>query len=412
MFEYYEKGKTLVPIHIWLDSFEELEPTGCLEQAVNLASLPFAFHHIALMPDTHRGVGMPIGGIIACKDTIIPNAVGVDIGCGMAFVQTNVPATVLRDTITGSGPLLKCIIGDFLRSIPVGRMTFKKPQQSYVLENAECVSSPHIHDEALLKAVEKSRLEVGTLGGGNHFIEIQEDENGFACLMLHTGSRVLGNMICNHFDDIASEFDVKYFPEIPQELNLPFLPVSSEEGQRYLKWMQLAMDYAYENRAVILENIKKIFADKVAKYTDISIEFSNEINCHHNYASLERHYGEDVWVHRKGAINAADGKLGIIPGAMGSYSYIVKGKGCEDSFLSSSHGAGRLYSRTGAMEAFTVQTVMDDLRINNVVLGKRSKTDVAEECRFAYKDIDTVMNNQSDLTFPIKRMKTMGVIKG
>ena len=188
--------------------------------------------------------------------------------------------------------------------------------------------------------------------------------------------------------------------------------MDTDEGQRYLNWMNLAMDFAFENREVMLEKVKHIFTEQVEKYTGITPNYSDEINCHHNYAALENHYGENVWVHRKGAIHAAEGEVAIIPGSMGSNSYIVKGMGKAESFLTSSHGAGRNYSRTGAKEKFSVESVMVDLRQRNVVLGKTSKKDVAEECRFAYKDIDVVMKNQSDLTTPIKKLFTVGVVKG
>jgi tRNA-splicing ligase RtcB len=176
--------------------------------------------------------------------------------------------------------------------------------------------------------------------------------------------------------------------------------------------MKLSMDFAYENRAVMLEKVKNVFIEVCEKYLNKTPQFSNEINCHHNYASLEHHYNKNVWVHRKGAVKASEGELTIIPGAMGSYSYIAIGKGNPESFVSSSHGAGRTYSRTGAREKFSVEEVMVDLKNNNVVLGKHNKSDVAEESRFAYKNIDTVMNNQSDLVQPVKKLFTVGVVKG
>lgn len=233
-----------------------------------------------------------------------------------------------------------------------------------------------------------------------------------ACIMLHSGSRMFGNMIGQYFNKIAHEMNDKYFSTVPSEYNLPFLPVDTDEGQRYLNWMKLAMDFAFENREVMLEKVKHIFTEQVEKYTGITPNYSDEINCHHNYAALENHYGENVWVHRKGAIHAAEGEVAIIPGSMGSNSYIVRGIGKAESFLTSSHGAGRNYSRTGAKEKFSVESVMVDLRQRNVVLGKTSKKDVAEECRFAYKDIDVVMKNQSNLTTPIKKLFTVGVVKG
>lgn len=411
MFEYFDKDKMLIPIKIWTASIEDIEES-CLMQAINLANLPFAVDHIALMPDTHTGKGMPIGGVIACKNTVIPNAVGVDIGCGMAFVQTDIPVKLLRETMTGSGELIKMMIGSILRNIPVGFNHYNKSQPSAVLDRAQAEIDKYSADGELIKYIEESYFSVGSLGGGNHFIEIQEDEKGLACIMLHSGSRMFGNMIGQHFNKLAHSINEKYFSSVPSSYNLPFLPVDTEEGQRYLNWMHLAMDFAYENRAVMLEKVKAIFSELTEKYTGVKPNYSNEVNCHHNYAALENHYGENVWVHRKGAVHAAEGEIAIIPGSMGSNSYIAEGCGNPESFLTSSHGAGRSYSRTGAMEKFTVESVMRDLKERNVVLGKNSKKDVPEECRFAYKDIDTVMENQKELTQAIKKLFTVGVVKG
>ncbi|NLZ47100.1 MAG: RtcB family protein, partial [Clostridiales bacterium] len=177
-------------------------------------------------------------------------------------------------------------------------------------------------------------------------------------------------------------------------------------------WMKLSMDFAYENRARMLERVKGIFSEVVEKSLEMTAEYSGEINCHHNFAQLENHFNKNVWVHRKGAIQARKGELAIIPGAMGSFSYIVRGKGNPDSFMSSSHGAGRRYSRKGAIKAFSVESVMVDLKNLDVVLGKHNKADVAEESRFAYKDIDEVMANQQDLVEPVKKLFTVGVVKG
>lgn len=407
---YVVSEKLTKPIKIWstADSVEE----QCLEQAINLSRLPFIHKWVALMPDTHTGMGMPIGGVIACDGAVIPNAVGVDIGCGMAFVQTNIPVSVLRETATGSGTLLQNIIGDILRTVPTGFAHHGKAQPSSVLDKAKEELQKYEADPELIANIEEGYFQTGTLGGGNHFIELQEDENGFCTIMLHSGSRNFGYRICKYFNDIAKQLNERWHSNVPPEWGLPFLPVDSHEGQQYLNWMNLAMDFAYENRAAMLESVKSIFSRLVEKYTELIPEFTNEINCHHNYAALENHFGKNVYVHRKGAIRAREGELGIIPGAMGSFSYIVKGKGNPDSFMSSSHGAGRVYSRTKAMELFSTEKVIVDLKEQNVVLGKHKKNDVAEESRFAYKDIDTVMANQSDLTEPIKKLFTIGVVKG
>lgn len=398
------------PIKIWTekDGIED----SCLEQAKHLSQLPFIHKWVALMPDTHTGKGMPIGGVIACKNAVIPNAVGVDIGCGMGFVQTNVPVSLLRETITGNGTLLQAIVGDILRNIPTGFNHYKTPQPSNVLDKAKEELSKYETDTVLVDNIPDGYFQIGTLGGGNHFIELQEDESGLCTIMLHSGSRNFGYRVCEYFNNIAKELNERWYSSVPAEWRLPFLPADSDEGRRYLNWMQLSMDFAYENRAAMLSKVKEIFARYVEKYTGIVPEYSSEINCHHNYAALENHFDENVWVHRKGAISARDGELSIIPGAMGSYSYIVRGKGNPDSFMSSSHGAGRRFSRTAAVQNFAVDKVMNDLKSLNVVLGKHKKSDVAEESRFAYKDIDEVMANQHDLTEPVKKLFTVGVVKG
>ncbi|MDF2587470.1 MAG: hypothetical protein K0S41_1311 [Anaerocolumna sp.] len=411
MFVYFEKGKTINPIKIWLQNIQDIEGS-CLLQGINLSNLPFIHKWVNLMPDTHTGKGMPIGGVIATDGVVIPNAVGVDIGCGMGFVQTDIPVSVLRETMTGNGTLLQTIISDILRNIPTGYNHHKKPQESKVLNQAKNEIDKYMADSELIPQIEDGYYQIGTLGGGNHFIELQQDENGLVGIMLHSGSRHFGNIVGQHFNKMARELNEKWYSMVPAEYSLPFLPVDTPEGQRYINWMNLSLDFAYENRTRMLERVKEIFTHYLEKYTNLHPNYENEINCHHNYASYENHYNKDVWVHRKGATRVRDGELAIIPGAMGSYSYIVKGKGNEESFCSSSHGAGRRYSRTGAKENFSVEQVMLDLKMNQVVLGKHNKQDVAEEARFAYKDIDIVMSNQTDLVEPVKRLFTIGVVKG
>lgn len=199
---------------------------------------------------------------------------------------------------------------------------------------------------------------------------------------------------------------------LPGEYNLAFLPVDTEEGRSYMEWMNLALDFARENRERMLERVMGILGKWVEKATEYRVSYSNRINCHHNYAALEEHYGREVWVHRKGAIRAGKDELGIIPGAMGSFSYLVKGLGNPESFQSCSHGAGRKYSRTGAKQRYSVEEVLNDLKECRVVLGKHKKSDVAEESRFAYKDIDFVIQNELDLVKSVKKLRTVGVVKG
>ena len=399
------------PIKIWLEEEQDLEES-CLEQALHLAQLPFLHKWVCLMPDTHTGMGMPIGGVIAAKGAVIPNAVGVDIGCGMAYVKTSIPVKALKETMTGSGNLVQGIVGDILRNIPVGFAHHKTPMPCYTLDRAMEELSLYEADSELLGQLEAGYFQVGTLGGGNHFIELQEDEEGFLSVMLHSGSRHFGKSVCDYFHQKAREQNCRWYSQVPDEYRLAFLPVDTPEGRQYLNWMNLSMDFARENREKLMLAVKAVLEKWIGRYTDLELKYEEEINCHHNYAALENHFGENVWVHRKGAVRARKGELTVIPGAMGSYSYVVRGLGNPESFCTSSHGAGRAYSRRGAMEAFSCEEVMVDLKNQGVILGKKNKKDVAEESRFAYKDIDRVMENQKDLVEPVRRLRTIGVVKG
>lgn len=410
MFVLYEDGMK-APIKVWLGDRKDLEDT-CREQAYRLAQLPFLHKWVCLMPDTHAGMGMPIGGVIAAKDVIIPNAVGVDIGCGMAYTETNIRVEELKAVETGNGSLLQAIVGDILRNIPVGFAHHKLMMPCYTIDLAIQEMEKYEEDGELLGNLEAGYYQIGTLGGGNHFIELQVDDMGYLAVMIHSGSRNFGKTVCDYFHYKARECNRKWCSSVPDEYRLAFLPVDSPEGRQYLNWMQLSMDFARENREKMMLVVKAILEKWIGKYTELNLEFSHDINCHHNYASLETHYGEDVWVHRKGAVSAENGELAVIPGAMGSYSYVVMGKGAKESFCSSSHGAGRAYSRKGAMAAFSCEEVINDLQKQEVVLGKKNKRDVAEESRFAYKDIEMVMDYQKELVTPVKRLKTIGVVKG
>ena len=329
------------PIKIWLEKEQDLEES-CLEQALHLAQLPFLHKWVCLMPDTHTGMGMPIGGVIAAKGVVIPNAVGVDIGCGMAYVKTSIPVKALKETMTGSGNLVQGIVGDILRNIPVGFAHHKTPMPCYTLDRAMEELSLYEADSELLGQLEAGYFQVGTLGGGNHFIELQEDEEGFLSVMLHSGSRHFGKSVCDYFHQKAREQNCRWYSQVPDEYRLAFLPVDTPEGRQYLNWMNLSMDFARENREKLMLAVKAVLEKWIGRYTDLELKYEGEINCHHNYAALENHFGENVWVHRKGAVRARKGELTVIPGAMGSYSYVVRGLGNPESFCTSSHGAGRL----------------------------------------------------------------------
>lgn len=411
MFVLYDKDNMKVPVKVWLQDKKDLEES-CLEQACHLSQLPFLSGPVCLMPDTHTGMGMPIGGVIAAEGVIIPNAVGVDIGCGMAYTETNIRLEEIREIMTGNGTLIQAMIGDIMRNIPAGFAHHKSVMPCYTLDRAFDEMDRYEEDGELLGQLEAGYFQIGTLGGGNHFIELQADDQGYLAVMLHSGSRHFGKTVCDYFHNKARELNQRWYSQVPDSYRLAFLPVDTAEGRQYLNWMQLSMDFARENREKMMLAVKAILEKWIGKYTQLNLEFSHDINCHHNYAALETHFGKEVWVHRKGAVRAADGELAVIPGAMGSYSYVVMGKGNPESYCSSSHGAGRQYSRKGAMEAFSCEQVIRDLADQGVVLGKKRKDDVAEESRFAYKDIEAVMDNQRDLVVPVKRLKTVGVVKG
>lgn len=387
-----------------------------MQQAQHLADLPFAVNWIALMPDTHSGYGMPIGGILATRDVIVPNAVGVDIGCGMIFVKTDLPAELLVREKSGKNRLAQTIIGDIMRQVPTGFGHHKDRQSCTAVDNyAQALKQRPVPEEAqeLLKELEKARFQVGTLGSGNHFIELQIADDGFLGIMVHSGSRNVGYTICNFFNQMARQINARENSPVPSSWDLAYLATDSVMGREYIYWMNFALEFARENRARMMKTVIDIVSSQVKNSTGVNnIVFSEPVNCHHNYASREEHYGQSVWIHRKGAIRAGLGELGIIPGAMGSYSYLVKGRGNPESFCSCSHGAGRLMSRSAARKKFSVDGTIADLNSRGVFLGKAKRHDIAEESRFAYKDIDSVIANELDLIEPILALKTLAVVKG
>jgi tRNA-splicing ligase RtcB (3'-phosphate/5'-hydroxy nucleic acid ligase) len=380
-----------IPVKLWLDDLEE----SAKEQVINLASLPFAFHHVAIMPDAHMGYGMPIGGVLATQKCVVPNAVGVDIGCGMRFMSTNIRANDI------SNEQMLAIVNRIKETIPVG---FKKHE---VAQDILCLGDyPDL--EIVKSNIFNASLSLGTLGGGNHFIEIQEDEFGFLGFMIHSGSRNLGKQICDHYNAKAKELNNKYFSSVSASYNLAFLPAETDEFFEYVSAMKFAMKFAKQNRAMMMDNVVNSYYDVVGS----SKRFENAtIDVHHNYASIENHFGENVWVHRKGATNAYLGEYGIIPGSQGSSSYIVKGKGNVDSFKSCSHGAGRAMSRTAARKTLNIgdeQKLLNDMGVIHSI----KNIDSLDEAPSAYKDIDKVMENQKDLVDVVNKLKPLAVIKG
>jgi len=415
MFTIYEPDRQKWPIKVWLESPAQLE-AGCREQAMHLANLPFLHRWVALMPDTHSGFGMPIGGVIATEEVIIPNAVGVDIGCGMVFVQTDLPVELLQRVETPNGKLGQAMVGDILRSIPTGSEHHQiRHDCTAAQEFSQALREqpPSLVSQCLLPELERACFQVGTLGSGNHFIELQTDDAGRLGIMVHSGSRNVGYTICNYFNGLARRLNQEIKSPIPPEWDLAYLPLDTEIGREYIRWMDFALAFARENREQMLSQVITIVQSLAEKHAGVKkITLSERVNCHHNYAARETHDGRQVWVHRKGAIRAGRGEMGIIPGAMGSFSYLVRGLGNPESFLSCSHGAGRLMSRHEAKQRFSVQDTVSDLKKLGVFLGKVRRRDVAEESRHAYKNIDEVIANELDLVEPVSRLHTVAVVKG
>jgi len=395
------RSEQQIPIKVWLTEPSELDEV-CRTQAYNLSRMAQLRGWVALMPDTHQGFGMPIGGVIAVKSHVIPNAVGVDIGCGMVFSMS----TLRKEKLTE--PQIKIILKKIMDQIPSGFAHHKEKRNSPALERLIENNDAAFRKTGLLyKEIENTLYQLGTLGGGNHFIELQQDDEGYVGLMIHSGSRNFGYKVAQYFNDKAVHYCKKQGDSKSIKAQLPYLPDDSDAGIEYVRWMNLSMAFARENRRQMLSTLQEILEEQFA-----GIEFEEAINVHHNYAVLEEHLGEPLWIHRKGAIRAQLGDIGIIPGAMGTYSFIVRGKGNPESFNSCSHGAGRHMSRKDAMKKFEKDKVLSDLKKQGVHLGIDPKSIIVDEAMEAYKDIEYVMQQQVDLVEPIKRLKTIAVVKG
>lgn len=374
-----------LPIKMWLDTIED----GALDQAKNLANLPFVFKHIAIMPDSHVGYGMPIGGVMATKGVIVPNAVGVDIGCGMCAIKTSLTKI---DTET-----LKKIMGEIRKQIPLGMNRHKEKQDETLMPSG-------LLGDICNQQYNNALCSLGTLGGGNHFIEIQKGSDGHIWIMIHSGSRNLGKQVAEHYNKLAEKLNEKWFSSVPLNQELAFLPIDSEEGKDYIREMNYCVEFAFSNRLLMMNRIEDIFAKELKCLT-----FEPIINIAHNYARMENHFGENVMIHRKGATLATSDTIGIIPGSMGSKSYIVKGLGNSESFNSCSHGAGRKLGRKNACKVLNLEE--ENKKMEGIIHGMRSIDDL-EEAPGAYKNIDEVMENQKDLVEVLVELKPLAVIKG
>ncbi len=379
-----------IPIYSWCSHPEE----GALQQARNLANHPHVFHHVALMPDTHEGYGMPIGGVAATRNVVIPNAVGVDIGCGMCAMKTSLRSIEKE--------LVKKILGDIRAFIPVGFNKHKSSPGENLLPSIEGKEKKY---PVVRKEWSNAEKSIGTLGGGNHFIEIQKGSDGYIWVMIHSGSRNVGLQIARHYNIIARKMNEDEGCQVPREWDLASLPADSDEGRAYLREMEWALEFAKANRFCMLERVKEICHDLT------NCTFERPINIHHNYAAEETHFGAKVWVHRKGATSAGDGETGIIPGSQGTKSYIVRGKGNPLSFMSCSHGAGRKLGRHQAQRELDFEEEVKKLEEKGILHGIRGKRDL-DEASGAYKDIGLVMKEQEDLVDIVVELNPLAVVKG
>jgi len=397
------------PIKMWTNGVPVEDQAAA--QLRNVASLPFIHKHVAVMPDVHWGMGATVGSVIPTKGAIVPAAVGVDIGCGMIAQRTSLTASDLPDSLAATRSAIEA-------AVPHGRTDNGGANDRGSWGNlpddvAETLLASGLMDRfnSLLKDqpklarwnLERISRHVGTLGSGNHFVEVCLDEESRVWVMLHSGSRGIGNAIGTRFIELAKKDMERWFINVPDK-DLAYIPQGSEHFGAYWDALKLAQSYAALNRRVMMRNTMRALAGHVPAFTcDLEA-----INCHHNYVSREHHFGENVFVTRKGAVSAKAGELGIIPGSMGARSFIVRGKGNPESFCSCSHGAGRAMSRGAAKKRFTLA----DHVAATAGVECRKDTDVIDETPGAYKDIDAVMAAQADLVDVVHTLKQVLCVKG
>lgn len=388
-----------VPIKAWTQGVPVEDEAR--RQLINIARLPFVFRHVAAMPDVHLGIGATVGSVIPTVGAIIPAAVGVDIGCGMCAVRTSIRAEHLPDGLAE-------IRGDIERAVPVGMGMHKETslpvsktwRKRFADDYKEMIARfPKLEQ----KDPSAAPRQLGTLGGGNHFIELCLDEAGDVWVMLHSGSRGIGNKIGVFFIERAKEIAAEREIALVDK-NLAWLEDGSADFRDYVRWLGWAQDYARANRDAMLKAVVGVLQ---RRFLDLALT-AEAVNCHHNYASLEEHFGHRVWVARKGAVRAGEGELGIIPGSMGAKSFIVRGKGNAESFMTCSHGAGRKMSRNAAKKAFTLA----DHAAATAGVECRKDGGVLDETPGAYKDIDAVMAAQTDLVDVVHTLKQVVCVKG
>ena len=388
---------TPVPVRIWT---EDVTPDA-LRQLEQVARLPFVHSHVAAMPDVHAGIGSTIGSVIPTRGAIVPAAVGVDIGCGMIAARLSIDANALPDSLGG-------VRSEIEARVPVGfamhdERNVRTSGVARLKSGYDALTGRVPALATMMKHRDGWQRQIGTLGGGNHFIEVCLDERDRVWVMLHSGSRGIGNRIGSYFIALAREEMLALDVKLPDR-NLAWLREGTGSFDLYVEALGWAQDYASENRAQMLALVLEALRATLPPFEVTE----HAVNCHHNYVARERHFGAEVYVTRKGAIRAGAGELGIIPGSMGARSYIVRGKGSAESFCSCAHGAGRRMSRSQAKKTFTE----DDLARQTAGVECRKDAGVVDEIPGAYKDIDAVMANQADLVDVVHTLKQIVCVKG
>jgi len=391
-----EEGR--VPVRVYT---ADVEPSA-RQQLVNISRLPILHHHVAAMPDVHTGIGATVGSVIATDRAIIPAAVGVDIGCGMIAARTSLTGNQLDQRS------LRRVFDQITRDVPVGHGQHRDGREirdavSPLARGLRDILDEHPEIRKRFRRAHNWAQQMGTLGGGNHFIEVCVDEANSVWVMLHSGSRGIGNAIGSYFIELARRDMERELANLPDR-DLAYLREGAAHFDDYVQAVDWAQRYAAANRQAMMDIVLTALRGHLPAF-DVSKEV---VNCHHNYVQRERHYGKDVWVTRKGAIRAGEGELGIIPGSMGTKSYIVRGRGVQESFESCAHGAGRRMSRSAAQKRFTAA----DLVEQTAGVMCRKDNAVVDEIPGAYKSIDEVMENQSDLVDVVHTLKQVLCVKG
>jgi len=391
-----EEGR--VPVRVYT---ADVEPSA-RQQLFNISRLPILHHHVAAMPDVHTGIGATVGSVIATDRAIIPAAVGVDIGCGMIAARTSLTGNQLDQRS------LRRVFDQITRDVPVGHGQHRDGREirdavSPLARGLRDILDEHPEIRKRFRRAHNWAQQMGTLGGGNHFIEVCVDEANSVWVMLHSGSRGIGNAIGSYFIELARRDMERELANLPDR-DLAYLREGAAHFDDYVQAVDWAQRYAAANRQAMMDIVLTALRGHLPAF-DVSKEV---VNCHHNYVQRERHYGKDVWVTRKGAIRAGEGELGIIPGSMGTKSYIVRGRGVQESFESCAHGAGRRMSRSAAQKRFTAADLVEQTA---GVLCRKDNA-VVDEIPGAYKSIDEVMENQSDLVDVVHTLKQVLCVKG